>query len=147
VEFEAVIEEADRGGAVVTVPDEVHAALGESGRIPVQATIDGIAYRGSVVRMGGRPILGVLASIREELGKGPGDTVMIAIERDDGDRTVTIPDDLSAALAARPEAKLIFEALAYSHQREYVRWIEEAKRPDTRERRIQGTLERLLSVD
>ena len=43
--------------------------------------------------MGGRPVLGVLASIREELGKGPGDTVMIAIERDDGDRTVTIPDE------------------------------------------------------
>ena len=145
IEFEARLELVDRGGAVVTIPPEVHDELGGSGRIPVTASFDGIRYQGSIVRMGGRPILGVLKTIREQLGVGDGDLIMVAVERDDAERTVELPADLEAAFADHHDAKSAFGKLAYSHQREYVQWIEEAKRADTRQRRIARTIERLTS--
>ena len=144
IAFEARLEIAPRGGAVVTIPPEVYDALGGSGRIPVAASFDGVGYRGSVVRMGGRPILGVLKAIREELGIGEGDVISVTIERDDAERNVDVPSDLAAALREIPDAKRAFEGLSYTHQREYVQWIEEAKRMDTRQRRIRGTIDRLI---
>ena len=91
-------------------------------------------------------MLGILKSIRESLGKGAGDTVEVALVRDKAPREVDVPADLSAALEREPGAAAAFEALSYSHRREYVRWVEEAKRPETRQRRIAGTLERLASA-
>src|SRR5262245_5357299 len=137
-EFRAPIMAADRGGAYGVVP----AAVGGGGRIPVLATFDGVEYRGSVATMGGEKVLGVLKTIREELGKEPGDVVVVTLTRDDTPRTVTVPDDLAAALDAAGR-RSAFDALSYSHQREYVEWIDEAKRADTRARRIAQTVERL----
>ena len=70
--------------------------------------------------------------------------ISVTIERDDAERTVDVPSDLAVALDEIPEAKRIFEGLSYTHQREYVQWIEEAKQADTRERRIRGTIDRLI---
>jgi uncharacterized protein YdeI (YjbR/CyaY-like superfamily) len=58
----------------------------------------------------------------------------IDLERDDGARTVDLPGDLEAALDA--PARATFDGLSYTHRREYVRWIEDAKREDTRRRRV-----------
>ena len=145
--FDATIEEADRGGAFVRVPAAVVAALGGGdqggkGRIAVDATFDGLPYRGSVVSMGGGMVIGVLKDIRTALGKAPGDTVTVTLAADTAPRTVEVADDLRAAL---DDAGLTgtFSALSYSHQREYVLWIDEAKKPATRARRIAGTVERL----
>jgi hypothetical protein len=140
--FDATIEEADRGGAFVRVPAAVVAALGGKGRIAVDATFDGLPYRGSVVSMGGDMVVGVLKDIRTALGKAPGDTVTVTLAPDAAPRTVEVADDLRVAL---DEAGLTgtFSALSYSHQREYVLWIDEAKKPATRARRIAGTVERL----
>ena len=140
--FDATLVAADRGGAFVTIPAEVVAALGGKGRIPVRATFDGVAYRGSIVSMGGERVLGVLKAIRTELGKVPGDELRVTVALDDEERSVDLPDDLRDALAA---AALIdrFISLSYSHQREYVMWIDEAKRPATRARRIAETVERV----
>jgi hypothetical protein len=142
VEFKAQITAADKGGAYVVVPDEVVASLGGKGRIPVHATFDDVAYQGSVVSMGGQKVLGVLKAIRDEIGKGPGDTVAISVVADDEPRSVDVPDDLAEALR---EAGLdgTFGRLSYSHQREYVLWIGEAKKPETRARRIGQTVQRL----
>jgi hypothetical protein len=142
--FEGTIETADRGGAYVTVPDSVVDALGGGGRIPVEATFDGVPYRGSIVSMGGARRLGMLKSIREQLGKGAGDAVVVTVARDEAERTVTVPPDLAAALdetGARPA----FDALSFSHRREYAMWIDEAKRPETRQRRIAQTVERITA--
>jgi hypothetical protein len=141
-EFRAPIVAADRGGAYVVVPPEVVDALGGGGRIPVRATFDGVEYRGSVASMRDDKVLGVLKAIREELGKRPGDVVVVTLARDDAPRTVTVPDDLATALdtAGRRAA---FDALSYSHQREYVEWIDEAKRAETRQRRIGKTVDQL----
>jgi uncharacterized protein DUF1905/bacteriocin resistance YdeI/OmpD-like protein len=140
--FDATLVAADRGGAFVAIPAVVVAALGGKGRIPVRATFDGVAYRGSIVSMGGERVLGVLKAIRTELGKGPGDELRVTVALDDEERSVDLPDDLRDALAA---AALIdrFTSLSYSHQREYVMWIDEAKRPATRARRIAETVERV----
>jgi Domain of unknown function (DUF1905)/Bacteriocin-protection, YdeI or OmpD-Associated len=140
--FEAAIVEADRGGAYVRVPPEVVAALGGSGRIPVQATFDGIAYRGSVVSMGGEKVIGLLKAIRTQLGKQPGDRITVTLEADQAERSVELPDDLRAALE---DAGLLaaFRALSYSHQRENVAAIEEAKKAETRARRVARTITRL----
>ena len=141
-EFRALIVAADRGGAYVVVPSTVVDALGGGGRIPVRATFDGVEYRGSIASMGGEKVLGVLKAIREQLGKGPGDELAVTVVRDDAPRTVAVPDDLAAALDAA-ERRATFDRLSYSHQREYVEWIEEAKRSDTRARRIAETVDRL----
>jgi hypothetical protein len=141
-EFEATIAAADRGGAYVTVPLEVVTALGGRRRIPVVATFDGIEYRGSVVSMGGGMVIGVLQQIRTQLGKRPGDTVSVTLVVDDEPRRVEVPDDLRAALVeASLQAR--FDGLSCSHRREYVNWIEEAKRPATWQRRIEQTVERV----
>jgi uncharacterized protein YdeI (YjbR/CyaY-like superfamily) len=94
--------------------------------------------------MGGAHVIGVLKAIRESLGKAVGDEVTVTLTRDDAERTVDVPDDLRDALAAAGLANA-FVALSYSHQREYVRWIDDAKRAGTRAKRIADTVERLSS--
>ncbi|MEU0500107.1 YdeI/OmpD-associated family protein [Nocardia sp. NPDC005998] len=133
--FEATIESAARGGAYVAVPAEVIAALGGRGRIPVRASFDGIAYTGSIMSMGATPCLGMLKAIRTELGKQPGDTVEVTVERDDAERTVDVPADLAAALALAG-VRAAFDALSFTARRELVTGVVAAKRPDTRSRRI-----------
>jgi Domain of unknown function (DUF1905)/Bacteriocin-protection, YdeI or OmpD-Associated len=132
----------DGGGAWVEVPGEVVDALGGGGRIPVRATFDGVAYRGSIASMGGCMALGILKSIRTQLGKGAGDPVTVTLERDSTERTVEVPADLAAALeeAGLREA---FDGLSYSHRREHVNAINDAKKPETRSRRISKALEML----
>ena len=142
--FEGRLVEADRGGAFVEVPPEVVAALGGGGRIKVRARFDGIDYDGSVVSMGGAKVIGVLKAIRTQLDKRPGDTVTVELERDDAERVVTVPDDLAAALG-KAKARKAFDALSYSHQREYVLWIDDAKKPETRARRIAQAVEKVRS--
>ncbi|HYZ98029.1 MAG TPA: YdeI/OmpD-associated family protein [Acidimicrobiales bacterium] len=140
--FDGPIVEADRGGAYVRVPPEVVEALGSKGRIPVQATFDGIAYRGSVVSMGGQKVLGLLKAIRAELGKRPGDIVTVTVELDRAERSIPVPDDLRVSLD-RAGLGATFDGLSYSHRREYVSWIDEAKKADTRSRRISQTVDRI----
>ena len=140
--FEAVIQDAGGGGAYVEVPGEVLAALGGGGRIPVQAGFDGIAYRGSIASMGGCRALGVLKGIRSELGKGPGDAVVVTVSRDDGERTVDVPADLAEALEAAG-AREAFDKLSFSHRREHVNAVNEAKKPETRARRIAKAIDML----
>ena len=141
--FRAVIEEAGGGGAFVTVPFDVEAAFGKK-RVPVRATIDGEPYRGTLVRMGGpQHLLLVLKAIRETIGKGPGDEVEVVLEEDTEPREVVVPPDLQAVLDGHPAAKTFFDELSYSHKREYVQWIEGAKRDETRQRRIGRALEML----
>ncbi|MEQ9570115.1 MAG: YdeI/OmpD-associated family protein [Longimicrobiales bacterium] len=141
--FEAVVEAGARGGALVVVPLDVEAAWGAR-RIPVRAIFDDrVDYRGTVVFMGGRPILGVTRAVRDALGKDVGDTVRVRMVRDDAPRTVELPAELAAALASDPDLAERFEALAYTHRKEFARWVGGARRPETRERRLRTTLDML----
>lgn len=138
--FDGRITVNDGGGAWVEVPGQVVAALGGGGRIPVLATFDGVAYRGSIASMGGCMALGILKGIRSELGKGDGDAVNVTVERDTAERTVEVPDDLAAALQ-EAGLRAAFDKLAFSHRREHVQAINDAKKPETRQRRIDKAVE------
>ncbi|TCC35004.1 YdeI/OmpD-associated family protein [Kribbella sindirgiensis] len=140
--FEGRVVVNHGGGAWVEVPGAVVAALGGGGRIPVLATFDGVSYRGSIASMGGCMALGVLKSIRSELGKADGDAVTVTVERDTGERVVEVPEDLAAALA-EAGVREAFDGLSYSHRREHVNAINDAKKPETRARRIVKAVEML----
>lgn len=129
------------GGAFVRIPFDVEQAFGKK-RVPVSASIDGFPYRGTLVRMG-EPchILIILKEIRLAINKSFGDTVEITLQEDTQPRKVEIPSDLQQALEKEPQARVAFEKLAYSHQKEHVRAILEAKRPETRHKRILKTIE------
>lgn len=142
--FDATIDEAPRGGAYVRIPAAVIEELGGGGRIKVKATFDGISYRGSIVRMGGESILGLLKDIREALGKSPGDEILVTVELDLEERDVEIPPELEELLGASPEARRAFDALSYSHRREHAMHVAGAKKPETRQRRAAKTIEMLV---
>jgi hypothetical protein len=139
--FSAVIQEARGGGAFVEVPYDVTAEYG-SARPKVVVTFDGEPYRGTIASMGGVAMVGVLKEIRTKLGKNVGDSVKVTIEADSAPREVEVPEDLRAALrAAGLEAA--FDKLSYTHRKEHVNAVLEAKQPQTRQRRIQKALDML----
>lgn len=141
--FTAIIQNAGGGGAFVEVPFDVEAAFG-SKKPKVKALIEGIPYRGTLVRMGTEcHLLLILKSIREQAGKTFGDEVKVTVELDDEPRVVEIPSELKKALAKEKEAKAIFAKLSYTHQKEYTAWIAEAKREETRQARVAKTIEML----
>lgn len=141
--FEAVIQSEERGGAFVTVPFDVEQAFGKK-RVKVKAWIDGVPYRSSLVRMGGSEhILGVLKEIRQKIGKGHGDRVHIEVEEETEPRVIEVPDDFKLALEGIPQAETFFKGLSYSHQRQWVNWILEAKREGTRRDRVARAVEML----
>jgi bifunctional DNA-binding transcriptional regulator/antitoxin component of YhaV-PrlF toxin-antitoxin module len=141
--FRAVIEAGEGGGAFVTVPFDVEEVFGKK-RVPVHATFDGEPYRGVLVRMGGEShVLGVVKEIRRKIGKSPGDAVEVTVWEDVEPRVLEVPADFLDALRANPQAHGFFEQLAYSHRREYVQWIDEAKRQATRAGRIARAIDRL----
>jgi len=146
VTFRAPIRPSGRGGGghLVDVPTEVVEGLGGKGRIPVTATFNGVPYRGSIVRMGGGAVLGVQKAIMAEAGVRVGDSITVVVRNDEGPREVEVPVDLAEALARNGAARAAFESLSFSHKREYVRSITEAKRPETRARRIELTIEQLV---
>jgi hypothetical protein len=141
--FHARIEDPGGGGAYVTIPFDVEQVFGKK-RVKIKASIDGEPYRGTLVRMG-TPchVLLILKEIRQKIGKTFGDEVEVTLEEDVAPRVVEIPPDLEQALEGDPAAAACFAGLAYSHQREYVRYIEEAKRAETRQKRILKTIEML----
>ena len=141
--FKATIESAGRGGAYILFPYDVEKEFGTKGRVPVNATFDGMPYRGSLVKYG-KPqhMLGLLKGIREEIGKGPGDSVSVELWKDAAERTVEAPAPLEAAMK-KADLLPVFEALSYTHRREYCRWISEAKKDDTRQRRVEKAIEML----
>jgi len=142
-QFRAVIENAGDGGAYVFVPMDVENTFGKK-RLKVKATIDGEPYRGTLVRMGSpQHILLVLKEIRERIGKTFGDEVSVEFEEDLDPRMLDVPPDLQHALNADPAAHAYFDRLSYTHQKEYVHWITEAKRDQTRQKRLQKTIDML----
>jgi hypothetical protein len=142
-QFRAVIEAHGKTATGIEVPAEVVEALGPSRRPKVRATVAGHTYRSSVASMGGRFLLGVSAEVRRAANVAAGDEVDVALELDEEIREVVVPDDFAEALAAVPAAQTFFDGLSYSQRRWFVLGIEEAKKPETRVRRIDKAVARL----
>lgn len=139
--FRAVLQPRGPAAAVVLSEEQV-ALVGEGAKkFPVVATVNGYTWRNSVVRMGGEFLLGLRREVREAAGVEAGDEVEVELELDLQPRQVEIPDDLEAAFD--DETRSRFAALAYTHRKEFVVWLQEAKRPETRAKRLAQTLEML----
>jgi uncharacterized protein YdeI (YjbR/CyaY-like superfamily) len=88
-------------------------------------------------------MVGVSADVRAAAGVQGGDEVDVDIALDSGPREVTVPADFAAALSAEPAAEATFNRISYSEKRWFVLGIEDAKTPETRQRRIVKAIERL----
>jgi hypothetical protein len=128
----------------IVVPPAVVEALGGGKRPAVKVTINGYTYRSTVAVMGGQFMIGVAAEHREQAGVAGGDTVEIDLERDTEVRTVDVPPDLAAALDAA-SATAAFDELAFSHRKEHVRSVKEAKAAETRQRRIEAVVKKVTA--
>jgi hypothetical protein len=142
--FQTTLQVEGRTATFFEVPLDVPAIFGRS-RPPVRVTIGGHTYRSTVAVYGGRYFVPLNRRNREAAGVAAGDQVTVELEADTEERTVELPAELAAALAADESARAMFETLSYSHRKEYADWIAEAKREETRRRRIAKTLERLRS--
>ena len=134
------------GGKTATglpVPEDVVAALGSSRKPAVRVTVGGHTYRTTVATMDGRFMVPLSAEHRTAAGVAAGDEVDVDIELDDAPRTVEVPADLAAALDADPKVRQRFDRLAFSHRKEHVRAVAEAKKPETRARRIAKCIDAL----
>ncbi len=120
----------------IVVPDAVVAKLGQGKKPKVVVTLKGHIYRSTVAVMGGKFMLPLAKAHRDKAGVKGGDTVEVTLEVDAAPREVDVPKDLAAALKATGLRKA-FDALAFTHRKEHVRAIEEAKAPETRTRRIE----------
>jgi Bacteriocin-protection, YdeI or OmpD-Associated/Domain of unknown function (DUF1905) len=136
-----------RGPAAAVVLDDAQVALVGEGarRFAVAATVNGYTWRTSVTRMGGAFLLGLNREVRQQAGVEAGDLVDVAIQLDEAPRDVEVPEPLAVALATDPQAKAAFDGMAFSHRKEYARWVAEAKRDETRQRRVELALEMIRS--
>src|SRR5512143_2411557 len=127
IHFQAVIQDAGDGGAFVIIPFDVEKKFGKK-RVKIKAAIEGESYRGTLVRMGSpHHMLLVLKEIREKIGKDIGDEISVELQEDIEPRLVEIPPDLQQALDAAPRAQAKYNQLSYTHKKEYVRWITDAR--------------------
>jgi hypothetical protein len=139
--FKARIEEGRGGGAFVFFPYDVEKEFNTKGKVPVKATFDGVPYTGSLAKYGyPQHILGVPKAVRDEIGKRPGSIAQVEVWKDEEERKIEVPPELQRAL--KKEGLLaFFEKLSYTHQKEYCRWITEAKKEETRSRRLEKAVE------
>jgi hypothetical protein len=143
MKFRATVLRNGKTATGIPVPPEVVESLGSHRRPPVRVTIGGYTYRTSVATVDGQLMVGVSAEVRRAAGVEGGDEVDVDIQLDSDPREVAVPPDLAAALDGDPAAKTFFGGLSYSQQRWFVLGIEEAKKPETRQRRVDAAIARL----
>jgi hypothetical protein len=121
----------------IQIPNEVVAALGGGRRPPVRVTINGYTYRNTIAVMGGVFMVGVSAEHREKARVAGGDEVDVDLELDTHPRELTLPPDFRLLLDRDSDARRVFDGLSYTRQRVLVEPIQQAKTPETRQRRIE----------
>ncbi len=133
-----IIKDEGSNATGIRIPPQIVEAFGKGKKPPVKVTLNGFTYQTTVAVMGGDFYVPLSAERRSAAGVKGGDVWEITLELDTEPRTVTVPADLAEALASQPGVLERFNALAYTHRKEYVRWVEEAKAIETRTRRIKG---------
>jgi hypothetical protein len=134
--FRATVDLNGKTATGIRVPPDVVAGLGPSKRPAVRVTVGDYTYRTTVAPMRGEFLLPVSAEHRESAGLAAGDEVDVTLELDTEPREVTVPSDFADALAGDAKAKRFFDGLSYSQKQWFVLGIEEAKKAETRQRRI-----------
>lgn len=140
------LEPRGPAGAVVLTDDQVASLGSDMKAFPVQLTIDGKTARLRVARMGGENLVGLSKAARVELGVEIGEDVDVEITLDEAPREVELPADLEAVLAKDSGLRSAWDTLAPSRRKEHARSIGEAKRDETRARRLAALVTTLESL-
>jgi hypothetical protein len=143
-EFTTVIKKLpDMDAAFIELPFDAEKVFGKK-RMKIRVHFDSVLYRGTLMRMGmDCDWVGLNQDIRKKIGKGPGDTVHVTIEEDTEERIVEVSEEILSLFKKYPAEAAFFESLAFTHKKEYVRWITSAKRPETKLVRMAKLLEML----
>jgi len=123
----------------IPLPFDPKSVFGKA-RPPVKVTLNGYTYRSTIFSMGGPPFIPLRKSNREAAGLKGGETIEVRLDLDTEKREVQPPADLVKALKAAPPAWERWRELSFTHQREYAQALEEAKRPETRARRLESAV-------
>lgn len=138
--FRAELELNGKTATGITVPAEVIDALGAGKRPRVTVTLNGHTFDITLGSMGGVPTIPVSAAVRTAAGVEAGEILEVDLAVATAPAAVTVPDDLRAELRSDSNASGFFDRLTVSQQRGYTDWIEQAKKPDTRARRVEQTM-------
>jgi uncharacterized protein YdeI (YjbR/CyaY-like superfamily) len=143
VRIRAILHARGPAAALILDDTQVAAIAGERKTPPVRVTVNGHTFNGRVARMGGETLLGFNRAVREACGVTAGEEIEALVVLNDEPPQIDLPAPLAAALTAEPAARAAFDALAPSHRKAFARWVAEAKRDETRERRVAEALRML----
>ncbi|SDJ05742.1 protein of unknown function [Frankineae bacterium MT45] len=141
--FRSTLDLHGKTATGLVVPDEVVEALGSGRRPAVRVTLNGYNYRSTIAARGGQFLIPVSAEVRAGAGIAAGDELEVELELDTEERTLEVPEDFEAALAQDPVAAEFFAGLSLSRRRGYVDWIQQAKKEETRQRRVPQAVQQL----
>jgi bifunctional DNA-binding transcriptional regulator/antitoxin component of YhaV-PrlF toxin-antitoxin module len=140
--FEVVLEKHENMEATgITIPFDVEKVFGAK-RVPVRVSINGAEYRSTIMKMNGKYMMAIPKFFREAANISAGERISVTMEKDTEKRTVEVPQDLAEALK-NAEFTDVFAKMSFTHQKEYVKAVEDAKREETRVRRIEKTIKML----
>lgn len=141
--FSVLLEQHEKSNATwITIPFDVERVFGAK-RVPVKVRIKDAAYRSTVVRMDGSFIMVVPQAFRRAAGIAGGETIEVTMERAVEKRNVEALPELAAAIE-KAGLREVWGKLSYTRQNEHVRAVEEAKKKETRMRRIEKTIAQLV---
>ncbi|SIQ12912.1 Bacteriocin-protection, YdeI or OmpD-Associated [Chryseobacterium sp. RU37D] len=138
IQFKAIIRQnGEMNAAFIEFPFSTEELFNKKGQVKIKVVFDDkVEYRGSLAKMKSNcHILGLTQEIRKQLGKTFGNEVSVLLIEDKEERTVEIAEDIQSIFNKNQEAKVLFDKMSYTHRKEYIRWVEEAKKPETRENR------------
>jgi hypothetical protein len=139
--FRALVERGENSAVcAIHFPFDVEQTFGARGHVPVRGTLNGAPFRSSIFKMRGRHFMVVNRRLRESAGVSGGETVPVTVERDDEPRVITPPADLARALKTNKDARAAWGGLSYTHQREHVEHLDDARKPETRQRRLEKAI-------
>lgn len=136
--------EPDSSATFIAIPFNILEVWGSRARVAVKGTINGHTIRSSITPYGGVHYLGINRNLRDAIGVKAGEIVQVELEQDLEPRVVDVPPDFQSALDEHPAARIRWQKLSFTHQREYIEAIEDAKKPETRVKRISTTIDQLL---
>lgn len=133
-QFHCKLEAADGNTLTfIRMPFDVKATFGK-GRVPVRLTVNDYTYRSTICHMGDVWGVPLRKEHREKANVKFGDVVKVCVESDAEPRVVEVPPALKKFLQAQKVWE-VFDKLAFTHKKEFVQWVTEAKKDETRESR------------
>ena len=126
----------------IPIPFNPNEVWGVKQRHHITGTVNGHGVRGSLGSDGTQYFLLLGAAWRRDCEVDAGVKVDVVLTPE-GPQSESLSPDVARALEAEPQAKAFFESLATFYRNTYIKWIESAKKPETRSARIQEMIELL----